>query len=81
MGPLIEKHLCSIANLLSQNICYRRPRLDPWIRKIPWRREWLSTPVFLPGEFQGQRSLEGYSPWCHKESDMTEQLTFSLFYK
>ena len=46
-----------------------------WIRKIPWRREWLPTPVFLPGEFHGQRSLAGYSPWGHKESDMTEQLT------
>ena len=32
-----------------------RPRLDPWVRKIPWRREWQPTPVFLPGEFQGQR--------------------------
>ena len=39
---------------------------------IPWRREWLPTPVFLPGEFHGQRSLAGYSPWGHKESDMTE---------
>jgi len=32
-------------------------RFDLWVRKIPWRREWLPTPVFLPGEFQGQRSL------------------------
>ena len=48
---------------------------DPWIRKIPWRREWQPTPVFLPGEFHGQRSLEGYSPWGLKESDTTEQLT------
>ena len=36
---------------------------DPWVRKIPWRRAWLPTPVFLPGESHGQRSLEGYSPW------------------
>ena len=35
---------------------YRRPRLDPWVRKIPWRREWQPTPVFLPGESNGQRS-------------------------
>ena len=41
----------------------------------PWRREWLLTPVFLPGEFHGHRNLAGYSPWGHKESDMTEQLT------
>ena len=37
----------------------------------PWRREWQPTPVFLPREFHGQRSLVGYSPWGHKESDMT----------
>jgi len=35
-------------------------------RKIPWRREWLLTLVFLPGKFHGQRSLEGYSPWAPK---------------
>ena len=34
--------------------------LGPWIRKIPWRREWLPTPVFLPEEFHGQRNLAGY---------------------
>ena len=38
----------------------------------PWRREWLPIPVFLPGEFHGQRSLGGYSPWGCKESDTTE---------
>ena len=42
------------------------------VGKIPWRREWLPTPVFLPGEFHGQRSLVGYSPWGHKETDMIE---------
>ena len=40
--------------------------------KIPWRRAWHPTPVFLPGESHWQRSLVGYSPWVHKESDMTE---------
>ena len=44
-------------------------------REIPQRTEWQPTPVFLPGEFHGQRSLAGYSPWGHKESDTTEQLT------
>ena len=48
------------------------------IRKIPWRREWLPTPVFFPGESHGQRSLVGYSPWGLKKSDMTEKLTLSL---
>jgi len=42
---------------------------DPWFGKIPWRREWLLTPVFLPGESHGQKSPVGYSPWGHKESD------------
>ena len=45
---------------------------DSWVRKIPWRRKWLPTPVFLPGKFHGQWSLGGYSPWGHKESDMTD---------
>ena len=49
----------------------RRSGFNPWVRKILWRREWLPTPVFLPGEFQGQKSLVGYSPWDCKESDMT----------
>ena len=40
---------------------------------ILWRREWQPTPVFLPGESHGQRSLVGYSPWGCKESDTTEQ--------
>ena len=41
----------------------------------PWRREWQPPLVFLPGEFRGQKSLVGYTPGGHKESDMTEQLT------
>ena len=49
--------------------------LDPWVRKIPWRRACQPTPVFLPGGFHEQRSLVGYSPWSHKESDMTERLS------
>ena len=56
----------------------RRPGFNPWLGKIPWRREWLPTPVFLPGEFHGQRSLVGYSLWGHKESDRTERITLSL---
>ena len=42
----------------------------------PLEKEWLPTPVFLPREFHGQRSLADYSPWGRKESDMTEQLTY-----
>ena len=47
-------------------------------QKISWRGEWLRTPLFLPGEFYGQRSLVGYSPWDGKESDVTERLTLSF---
>ena len=43
-----------------------------WVRKIPWRRKWQPTPEFWPGESHGQRSLESYSPWGHKELATTE---------
>ena len=46
----------------------RKSRFDSWIRKILWRREWLPTPVFLPGKFHGQRRLMGYSPWGHSQT-------------
>ena len=49
-------------------------------RNIPWQREWLTTPVFLPGKYHGQRNLVGYSPWGHKESGMTERQTLSLHF-
>ena len=39
-----------------------RPKFNPWVGKIPWRRRWQPTPAFLPGEFYGQRILAGYSP-------------------
>ena len=45
------------------------------VGKIPWRREWQPTPVFLPGEFHEWKSVVGYSPWSCKQSDMTERLT------
>ena len=53
----------------------KRCGCDPWLRKIPWRREWLRIPVFVPGESHGQWSLAGYSPWGCKESDTTELLS------
>ena len=52
-----------------------------WVRKIPWRRKWQPTPVFLPEESHGQRRLAGYSPWGLKESDTTERLTQALMNK
>ena len=54
--------------------CWRH-RFHPWVGKIPWRRAGQPTPIFLPGESHGQRSLGGYSLRGHKESDMTERLS------
>ena len=67
------------AQMVKKPLQCRRPRSDPWVGKILWRREWLATPVFLPGESHRQRSLAGYGPWGWKESDTTERLTLSLF--
>ena len=69
MGPpwwLRGKTICL------QHRSYRRHEFDSWIGMIPWRRAWQPTPVFLRGESHGQRSLEDYSPWGHKELDTTE---------
>ena len=55
-----------------------RPGFSLWVGKIPWRRKWQPTPVFLPGKSHGKRNLAGYSPWdCRVNT--TEWLTFSLF--
>ena len=53
----------------------KRHGFNPWAGKIPWRRKWQPTPVFLLGKSHEQRSLAGYSPWDSKESDTTERLT------
>ena len=55
-----------------------RPRFDPWVGKIPWRRKWQPTPVLLPGKSHGWRSMVGYSPWGLKESDTTKSDFTSL---
>ena len=51
------------------------------VRKIPWSRKWQPTPVFLPGESHGQKSLAGHSPWGQKEWDTTERLLLSLSFE
>ena len=58
--------------------CRRRKRhgFDPWVGKISWRRTCQPPLVFLPGKSQGQRTLEGYSPWGRQESNMTEPTHF-----
>ena len=50
-----------------------RPGFDPWVGKVPWRRERLPNPLFWPGEFHGL-----YNPWGHKELDQTERLSLSF---
>ena len=68
-----------VAHVVKNMPAMHRPGFDPWVGKIPWRRIWQPTPVFLPGESHGHRSLGGYSSWGCKESDTTEWLTLCLF--
>ena len=65
-----------VAQMVKVCLQCRWPRFNPWVRKIPWRKKWQHTPVFLPVEFHGWRSQVSYSPWDHKELDTTEWLTF-----
>ena len=62
-------------NLPAMQEMLKRCRFDPQVGKIPQSRKWQPAPVLLPGKFHGQRSLVGYSPWGHKESDTTERLS------
>ena len=73
-GSVVKESYC-------QGRSCRRHQFDPWVQKIPWRRKWQPTPVFLPGEPHGQKGLVGYSPWCCKESDRTEHTCVSQYYK
>ena len=67
-----------VASIVKNLPAVQKIGFDSSGRKIPWRREWLPTLVYLPGEFHGQKSLVGYSPWACKELDMTKRLTVSL---
>ena len=64
-GSVVKESTCQ---------CWRCKRrgFDPWVGKIPWRRKWQPTPISLPRTFNGQKGLEGYSPWSHKLLHMTE---------
>ena len=64
---------------LPANAGNKRLRFNPWVRKIPWRRAWQPTPVLLPGELNGQRSLVGYSSKGCKESNTTEVTWHALW--
>ena len=72
------------ASLVSQTVKnlseMRETWVDAQVEKVPWRREWLPTPVFLPGEFHGQRSLAGYSPWGRRESDRIDLINAFTFH-
>ena len=62
-------------SVYKESICTaRRPSFDPWVWRIPWRRKWQPTPVFLSGESHRQRRLADYNPWSHKELDTTKWL-------
>ena len=61
-----------VAQMVKRLPTIRETRVQSLVGKISWRRKWHPTPVFLPGKPHGQRSLVGYSPWGHKESDTTE---------
>ena len=69
------------ASLVAQTVkspwAMQETRFNPLVRNISWRRECQPTSVFLPGEFHGQRSLVGYSPWGCKESDTTNTFTLT----
>ena len=68
-----------MASLVVQMVKNMPAIQETWVRSLgwgdPWRRAWQPILVFLPGEFHGWSSLVGYSPWGHKESDTTEQLS------
>ena len=70
-GYLLQHSWASLVAQLVKNLpaMWEKTGFDPWVGKMPWRRERLPTPVFWPGEFHGL-----YSPWGRKESDTTELL-------
>ena len=71
--PLQYSWASLTAQLVQDSLQCARPRFEPWVGKIPWRRGWLPPPVFWSGEFHGIL----YSPWDRKVSDMTEQLSLT----
>ena len=59
---------------------HKRCRSHPWVREIPWSKKWQPTPKFLLGKSHGQRSLEGYSPQGHKESDRIKVIAHTYIF-
>ena len=76
---VIFEHSYSLVAQMVKNLpeC-KRPGFDAWVGEIPWRRAWYTTPIFLPGESHGQKSLVGYTPWSHKTWTVLYFNIFSL---
>ena len=68
----MAKSLPGLGNFQFQFLSLVAQQLDPRVGKIPWRRKWQPTAIFLPEKFHGQMSLESCNPWSCKESDTTE---------
>ena len=68
----VEYWVSLVAQMLTNFLAMQEPGFDPWMGKIPLEKGRLFTPVFLPGEFHGERSLVGHSPWGCKESGMMD---------
>ena len=73
-----HQHIYKVETVIST--C-RRSRFNRWVRKVPRRSKWQPTPVFLPRESHGQRSLAAYRPWGGKELDMTKRPTHNKIWK
>ena len=76
--PLQYSWAFLVAQMVKNPHVMQEAWFNPWVGKIPRRREQQLTPVFWPGEFHGQRGLAGYSPWGRKDSDTTERLSLPL---
>ena len=68
-----------VAQMVKNPLAMCRLRFDPWVKKIPLEKEMATYSTILAWKIHGQRGLAGYSPWGHKESDMTEWLTLWLW--
>ena len=84
MKTPVAMALNGLASLVAQTVKNSPTRQETWVRSLGWEDPlewaWKPIPVFWPGESHDQRSLAGYSPWGHKESDTTERLTLSFFH-
>ena len=78
--PTLLLSLPGLADMLAWLTCRPGCGISMVLPLLPWRRKWQPTPVLLPRKFYGWRNLVGYSPWNHKESDMTERLRLLSFF-